>query len=61
MPRIYNCTFCGREIKPGTGIIYVRNDGTIWRFCSSKCYKNMLKNRRNPAKLKWTAAYRRGR
>ncbi|MCD6209197.1 MAG: 50S ribosomal protein L24 [Thermoproteales archaeon] len=61
MPRIYSCTFCGREIKPGTGIIYVRNDGTIWRFCSSKCYKNMLKNRRNPTKLKWTVVYRKSK
>ncbi|MCD6563541.1 MAG: 50S ribosomal protein L24 [Thermoproteales archaeon] len=54
MPRIYKCSFCGRVIQPGTGLMYVRNDGSILRFCSSKCYKSMLKLRRNPKKLKWT-------
>jgi large subunit ribosomal protein L24e len=47
------CTFCGKNIPPGTGLMFVRNDGTILYFCSGKCKKNMLKLRRNPAKLKW--------
>ncbi|OYT30866.1 MAG: 50S ribosomal protein L24 [Thermoprotei archaeon] len=55
MPRIYRCSFCGRVIQPGKGMMYVRNDGSILRFCSSKCYKSMLKLRRDPRKLKWTA------
>lgn len=59
MPRIYQCSFCGRGIKPGTGMMYVRNDGSILRFCSSKCYKNMLKLRRNPKRYKWTGRYSR--
>jgi len=54
MVKVYVCNFCGREIQPGTGIWYVRNDGTILRFCSSKCFKNALKLGRDPTRLKWT-------
>ncbi|RLF24441.1 MAG: 50S ribosomal protein L24e [Thermoprotei archaeon] len=60
MPRVYRCSFCGRVIEPGRGMIFVRNDGTILRFCSSKCRKNMLYLRRNPKKLKWTEKYVKG-
>jgi len=48
-----SCSFCGKDVPPGTGLMFVRNDGTILYFCSSKCKKNMLKLRRNPTKLKW--------
>ena len=51
------CSFCGKEIEPGTGIMYVKNDGSILWFCSSKCWKNMLKLKRNPRKYKWTLKY----
>ncbi|HDD04869.1 50S ribosomal protein L24e [Nanoarchaeota archaeon] len=47
------CSFCGKEIEPGTGIMYVRNDGKIFYFCSSKCEKNMLKLGRKPKKVEW--------
>ena len=57
VPRVYTCSFCGRQIKPGTGMVYVKNDGTIYKFCSSKCYKNAVKLGRNPRKLKWTLRY----
>lgn len=57
MPQVYKCSFCGHDIPPGTGISYVRRDGRILRFCSSKCRKNRLKLRRDPRKLKWTKAY----
>jgi len=60
MPKIYYCSFCGAPIKPGTGMMYVKNDGTIYRFCSSKCFKSMLKLRRNPKKLAWTRVYAKG-
>lgn len=53
-----NCSFCGREMEKGTGVLYVRRDGSMLNFCSSKCRKNMLKLKRNPRKLKWTARYR---
>ncbi|ABN69928.1 LSU ribosomal protein L24E [Staphylothermus marinus F1] len=57
MPRMVRCSFCGREIEPGTGIMYVKNDGSILWFCSRKCYKNYLLLRRDPRKLKWTLKY----
>jgi large subunit ribosomal protein L24e len=47
------CSFCGKEIKPGTGIMYVRTDGTIEWFCSRKCYKNKIILKRKPRFLKW--------
>ncbi|MEM0149359.1 MAG: hypothetical protein QXW10_00480 [Candidatus Micrarchaeaceae archaeon] len=34
------CSYCGSEIKRGTGIMYVFKGGRISYFCSSKCYKN---------------------
>ena len=57
MPQIHDCSFCRRPIAPGTGINFVRRDGQILRFCSSKCRKSMLKLRRDPRKLKWTRVY----
>ncbi|HIQ50242.1 MAG TPA: 50S ribosomal protein L24e [Nanoarchaeota archaeon] len=47
------CSFCKREIEPGTGKMFVRTDGKILYFCSSKCEKNMLELKRNPRKVKW--------
>ncbi|HYA22177.1 MAG TPA: 50S ribosomal protein L24e [Thermoproteota archaeon] len=47
------CSFCGREIEPGTGLLYARNDGSVLWFCSKKCRKNSLKLGRNPRKVKW--------
>ena len=52
------CSFCGEEIEPGTGKMYVRRDGKVFYFCSRKCEKNMLELGRNPRKLKWTKCYR---
>jgi large subunit ribosomal protein L24e len=51
------CSFCGYEIEPGTGKMFVRRDGRIFYFCSRKCEKNMLELKRNPRKLKWTKYY----
>lgn len=51
------CAFCGKEVKGGEGILFVANDGTVKRFCSSKCRKSALKLKRDPRKLKWTLFY----
>ncbi len=51
------CSFCGKEIPKGSGKMYVKKDGTVLYFCSSKCEKNMLKLGRDPRKIKWTKKY----
>jgi large subunit ribosomal protein L24e len=47
------CSFCGKELEKGTGVMFVKNDGKILYFDSSKCEKNMLKLRREPARTRW--------
>jgi len=47
------CSFCGKTIKKGTGKMFVKTNGEILYFCSSKCEKN-YKLGRDPKKLKWT-------
>ncbi|HYA32696.1 MAG TPA: 50S ribosomal protein L24e [Candidatus Bathyarchaeia archaeon] len=34
------CSFCGAAIELGTGKMFVKRDGTVYHFCSSKCEKN---------------------
>ena len=55
-----NCSFCGRHITTGHGIMLIRNDGQIQWTCSSKCKKNARVLKRDPRKLKWTARYVKG-
>ncbi|NIM44639.1 MAG: 50S ribosomal protein L24e [Nitrososphaeria archaeon] len=56
----FTCTFCGHEMPPGTSTIYVKNDGTVYRFCSRRCRVNTLRYRRDPRKFKWTTKYVKG-
>lgn len=51
------CSFCGLEIEPGTGKMFVKKDGTVLNFCTSKCYKNMIELRRVPRTTKWTKKF----
>jgi len=53
VPKMLHCSFCGKPIKPGTGMAYVRNDGVILHFCSSKCFKSAIRMGRDPRRLKW--------
>lgn len=53
MLKVVKCSFCKSEIPPGEGMMFVKRDGTVLYFCSSKCRNNMLKLGRKPAKLKW--------
>ncbi|PLC67071.1 50S ribosomal protein L24 [Vulcanisaeta sp. EB80] len=46
--RIYTCAFCGKPIPLSTGIIYVKVDGTVLRFCSRKCFISLVKYGRDP-------------
>ncbi len=59
MPVRRSCSFCGNEIEPGTGKMFIKKDGTVFVFCSSKCQANMLKLGRVPRWTPWTQAFRR--
>lgn len=47
------CVFCDLPIEPGTGMMFVRRDGTVLYFCSSRCERNMVKLKRKRRKVKW--------
>ena len=51
------CSFCGNVIEKGTGKMFVKKDGKVLYFCSSKCEKNMLKLRRKPITTRWSKRY----
>jgi large subunit ribosomal protein L24e len=53
------CTFCGSEIEPGTGRMYIKKDGTVSNFCTSKCFKNLIQLGRIPRRTTWTRYYAR--
>ena len=48
------CSFCGHMIEPGTGVMFIKNDGRIFNFCSLKCRKNLMKLGRVPKEMPWT-------
>lgn len=48
------CSFCRRDIEPGTGKMYILRDGTIYYYCSNKCNKHHLKLKHEPRKVRWT-------
>ncbi|MBD3361208.1 50S ribosomal protein L24e [Candidatus Woesearchaeota archaeon] len=47
------CSFCKKEIKPGTGKMFVKKDGKLFYFCSRKCEMHALKLKRKPANMTW--------
>ncbi|MEM2909131.1 MAG: 50S ribosomal protein L24e [Candidatus Bilamarchaeaceae archaeon] len=53
------CSFCGGDIQKGSGLIYVKKDGTTYFICSQKCKKNLLKLNREGRRQKWTKSSRR--
>ncbi|MFX1509781.1 MAG: 50S ribosomal protein L24e [Promethearchaeota archaeon] len=57
MVKKYTCTFCGTDVEPGTGSVFVKNDGTLFYLCSSKCRRNQLILKRTARRLKWTEVY----
>ncbi|HID60454.1 MAG TPA: 50S ribosomal protein L24 [Hadesarchaea archaeon] len=57
MPVARKCSFCGGRVKPGTGLMMVKRDGTVLFYCSSKCERN-AKLGRKPHHVKWTERYR---
>ncbi|NHN48989.1 50S ribosomal protein L24e [Halostella sp. JP-L12] len=57
MPQTRECDYCGQDIEPGTGTMFVRTDGSTTYYCSSKCEKNADLGR-EPRDTEWTAAAR---
>lgn len=53
-----NCSFCDDPISKGTGFIFIKKDGTLFYFCSSKCKKNTLNLKREGRRQKWTESSR---
>ena len=53
------CTFCGNNIEPGTGKIYVQKDAKVLYFCSNKCEKNHIKLGRKFLDTKWSKKFKR--
>jgi large subunit ribosomal protein L24e len=51
------CSFCGNEIEPGTGKMYIKVDGTVYNFCKNKCHKNLIELKRVPRRTGWTQPY----
>ncbi|MBN1502974.1 50S ribosomal protein L24e [Candidatus Woesearchaeota archaeon] len=51
------CSFCGEQIEPGTGKMFVKKDAKIFYFCSRKCEKNLLKLKRKPRTTRWTREF----
>jgi len=56
--RTDTCAFSEFKIFPGHGIKYVRKDGQVVTFISSKA-KSLYHQRKKPAKLTWTIGWRR--
>ncbi len=40
------CTYCLKELKKGTGMMYVYKSGDVAYYCSSKCFQNHVVMRR---------------
>ena len=57
MPKARKCSFCGDSFPSGTGMMYVKNDGTTLWFCCGKCKKSSLLFGRDARKLKWTTYF----
>jgi len=54
---IAKCVFCGKEQEDYKGTYFVKNDGSVLYFSSSKCLKNHLKLRRDKRRVRWTEAF----
>jgi large subunit ribosomal protein L24e len=54
---LVKCAFCGVEQEDFKGTYFVKNDGAVLYFSSSKCMKNHLKLKRDKRKIRWTEAF----
>ncbi len=44
------CSNCNSEMEKGTGMMYVRKNGNIKYFCTSRCYQYSVVQNRKPNK-----------
>ena len=61
MAETKKCSFTGKPIPPGTGMMYVKKTGQVLYFLSSKAKRNYLNLRRIPARTRWTEISRQKR
>lgn len=54
------CSFCGSPLEPGTGLMFIKKDGTVYYFNSKRCQTSLLKQGRLARRIKWTRHYPRG-
>ena len=55
------CSFKGKPIPPGTGMMYVKKTGQVLYFINSKAKKNYINLGRVPARTRWTDTARKKR
>ena len=60
MPQTRECDYCGDDVEPGTGTMFVRTNGSVIHYCSAKCEKNADLGR-EPRDLEWTEEGRRAK
>ena len=61
MAETKTCSFTGKPIPPGTGMMYFKKTGQVLYFINSKAKKNYLNLNRIPARTKWTDTARKSR
>ena len=61
MAETKKCSFTGKTIPPGTGMMYVKKTGQVLYFINSIAKKNYLNLGRVPARTKWTDTARKTR
>lgn len=54
------CSFCGVSIEPGTGLMFIKRDGSVYYFDRRRCKQSLLEFGRLPRKFKWTKAHTKG-
>lgn len=50
------CSFCGADVKAGSGKMFVKSSGIVFNFCGSKCQKNWSMGR-DGKHVKWTGRF----
>jgi len=51
------CSYCLKEIEKGTGMMYVRRNGSIKYYCSTRCYKLDVIYGKKPNKKEISKSY----